>query len=160
MKIEEGLTDVFESLTKLAEQRSEVVGVATGFKDVDDLFHGFRGGDFVILASRPGVGKTSLALNIAVNAAKQGSSVAFVSLEMPADQIMQRVMCAEARVNLSRLRAGQIQDSDWGAIAEASRVMSELDFYVEDAPVMTVERIRNAVADTLEKKNPLIVIDS
>ena len=160
MKIEEALLSEFESLAKHIEQGGGVLGVSTGFKDIYGLIHGFRGGDLVVLASRPGVGKTSLALNIAMNAAKQGSSVAFVSLEMPADQIMQRIMCAEARVSLSHLRAGCIQDSDWGVIVEAARVLSDLDFSVEDAPVMTVERIRNAVADTLEKKNPLIVIDS
>ena len=66
----------------------------TGFKDVDALFHGWRGGDLIILAARPGVGKTSFALNIATNAAKLGVTVAFLSLEMGASQLVQRILCS------------------------------------------------------------------
>ena len=110
------LTDAFEELTKLAEQGDHIAGVPTGFKDVDELFHGLRGGDLIILAARPGVGKTSLALNMAVEAAKKGTSVAFFSLEMSAGQLVQRILCAEARVNLGRIRSGRISEGDWGAI--------------------------------------------
>ena len=73
------LTEAFEELTKLAEQKDAMAGIPSGFKDVDDLFHGFRGGDLVILAARPGVGKTSFALNLATNAAKAGATVTFLS---------------------------------------------------------------------------------
>ena len=113
------LTEAFEEITKLAEQKSHMAGVPTGFKDADDLFHGLRAGDLVILAARPGVGKTSFALNLAVNAAKAGTSVAFFSLEMSASQLMQRILCAEARVSLSKIRGGFIAEGDWGAIADA-----------------------------------------
>ena len=71
------LTEAFEELTKLAEQKDAMAGIPSGFKDVDDLFHGFRGGDLVILAARPGVGKTSFALNLATNAAKLGQPSPF-----------------------------------------------------------------------------------
>ncbi len=70
--MDELLTDAYEEISRLAKQKDEMAGVPTGFKDVDDLFHGFRGGDLVILAARPGVGKTSFALNLATNAAKAG----------------------------------------------------------------------------------------
>ena len=119
-KMDELVAEAYEQITLLANQRNHVVGVPTGFKDVDDLIHGFRGGDLVILAARPGVGKTSFALNLATNAAKAGVAVTFFSLEMGAEQLVQRILCSEARVSLSKLRSGQIADGDWGALAEHS----------------------------------------
>ena len=83
-KADELLTETFEEISKLADQQSHLAGVPSGFRDVDALFGGFRGGDLVILAARPGVGKTSFALNLAVNAAKAGVCTAFFSLEMSA----------------------------------------------------------------------------
>ncbi|WP_165042823.1 replicative DNA helicase [Adlercreutzia sp. ZJ138] len=136
------LTDAFDEITKLAEQKNSIAGVATGFKDVDNLFHGLRGGDLVILAARPGVGKTSFALNLAVNAAKTGSTVAFLSLEMSASQLVQRILCSEARVNLSRLRAGQLQEQDWGAIADASNTLSKLNMFIDDTPSLSILELR------------------
>ena len=115
-----------------------MAGVPTGFKDVDELFHGFRGGDLVILAARPGVGKTSFALNLATNAAKAGAAVAFFSLEMGAEQLVQRILCSEARVNLSKLRSGFIAEGDWGALAEASGKLSQLDMFIDDTPGLSV----------------------
>ena len=129
-KMDSLLTEAFEEITKLAEQQNHMAGVPTGFKDADDLFHGFRGGDLVILAARPGVGKTSFALNLAVNAAKSGAAVAFFSLEMSAGQLVQRILCAEARVSLSKIRAGFISEGDWGAIADASNTLSKLELYL------------------------------
>ncbi len=136
------VTEAFEEITKLTEQRSHMAGVPTGFKDVDDLFHGLRGGDLVILAARPGVGKTSFALNLAVNAAMLGTSVAFFSLEMSAGQLVQRILCSEARVNLSKLRGGYIAESDWGAIADASNRLSKLDLYIDDSPGLSILEAR------------------
>lgn len=136
------ITDAFEEITQLAEQKTTMAGVPTGFKDVDDLFHGFRGGDLVILAARPGVGKTSFALNLAVNAAKAGVAVAFFSLEMSAGQLVQRILCAEARVNLSKIRSGQIAEGDWGAIADASNTLSKLEIYIDDSPGLSILEAR------------------
>lgn len=141
-KMDTLLTDAFEDLTKLAAQQNHMAGVPTGFKDADDLFHGFRGGDLVILAARPGVGKTSFALNIAVNAAKSGAAVAFFSLEMSAGQLVQRILCAEARVSLSRIRGGFISEGDWGAIADASNTLSKLDLYIDDSPGLSILEAR------------------
>ena len=114
------LVDAFEELQEMAAQENKISGVASGFKDVDDLFHGFRGGDLVILAARPGVGKTAFALNLCTSAAKLGATVAFLSLEMSASQLVQRVLASEARVSLSKLRAGQVQDADWAAVSCAT----------------------------------------
>ncbi|MBR3689791.1 MAG: replicative DNA helicase [Eggerthellaceae bacterium] len=141
-KMDTLLMDAFEELTKLAEQKTHMAGVPTGFKDVDDLFHGFRGGDLVILAARPGVGKTSFALNLAVNAAKAGVAVAFFSLEMSAGQLVQRILCAEARISLSDVRAGKIKEGDWSAIADATNTLSKLELYIDDSPGLSILEAR------------------
>lgn len=159
-KMDSLLTDAFDEITKLAEQKNSMAGVPTGFQDVDDLFHGFRGGDLVILAARPGVGKTSFALNLATNSAKLGVTVAFLSLEMSAAQLVQRVLCSEARVNLSRLRAGQLQESDWGAIADASNTLSKLDMYIDDTPSLSILELRAKARRELRGADKgLIVVD-
>ena len=154
------LTETFEEITRLSEQKTSMAGVPTGFKDVDDLFHGLRGGDLIIIAARPGVGKTSFALNLATNAAMQGTTVAFFSLEMSANQLVQRVLCSEARVNLQRLRAGQLKEADWGAIADASNTLSKLDMYIDDTPSLSILELRaKARRELRSAKQGLIVVD-
>ena len=106
------LTDSFAELQELSQRKGKLAGVPTGFKDLDDLFNGLRGGDLIIIAARPGVGKTSFALNLAVNAAKRDTRVAFMSLEMGANQLIQRVLCTEAQLNLSKVRSGRIAGQD------------------------------------------------
>ena len=154
------LNDAFEEITQLAEQKNHMAGVPTGFKDVDDLFHGFRGGDLIILAARPGVGKTSFALNVAVNAAKRGTAVTFFSLEMSAGQLVQRILCAEARVSLSKIRAGYISEGDWGAIADAMNSCPSWS-YIDDSPGLSILEARAKARRELRKASGkgLIVVD-
>lgn len=142
VRVDSLLTEAFEEITSLAENKSHITGVETGYRDVDKLFHGFRGGDLIILAARPGVGKTSFALNMAVEAAKKGSSVAFFSLEMSAGQLVQRILCAEARVNLSKIRGGYISEGDWGAIADASNRLTRLNLFIDDSPGLSILEAR------------------
>ena len=162
-KMDELVNEAYEQITILANQKSHMVGVPTGFKDVDDLIHGFRGGDLVILAARPGVGKTSFALNLATNAAKAGVAVTFFSLEMGAEQLVQRILCSEARVSLSKLRSGLIAEGDWGALAEHSGKLSQLDFYIDDAPGLTIlearAKARRELHGIKEGQKGLIVVD-
>lgn len=159
-KVDSLLMDTFEEIQKIATQDDNISGVASGFKDVDDLFHGFRGGDLIILAARPGVGKTSFALNLATNAAKLGTTVAFLSLEMSSSQLVQRILCSEARINLSRLRAGQIQESDWSAIIEASSKLSNLELYIDDTPALSILELRAKARRELRgAKKGLIIVD-
>ena len=154
------LEETFEEITRLANQRTDMAGVPTGFKDLDGLFHGLRGGDLIIVAARPGVGKTAFALNLATNAAKRGTTVAFLSLEMSASQLVQRVLCSEARVNLQRVRSGQLQDADWSAIIEASSALSKLDLYIDDTPSLSILELRAKARRELRgAKQGLIVVD-
>ena len=160
-KMDTLLVDAFEELTRLSEQKDHMAGVPTGFKDADALFHGFRGGDLVILAARPGVGKTSFALNLAVNAAKSGAAVAFFSLEMSAEQLVQRILCAEARVSLSKVRSGFISEGDWGAIADATNTLSKLELYIDDSPGLSILEARAKARRELRRAQGkgLIIVD-
>ena len=128
------LTQAFDEIDELVNNKNQMAGTPTGFTDVDKLFWGLRGGDLLILAARPGVGKTSFALNVATNAAKAGAAVALFSLEMGANQLVQRILCAEARVNLGQLRAGNLQEGDWNAIMNAAATLSGLELYIDDTP--------------------------
>ncbi len=162
VKMDELLSDAFEELAKLADQKSHIAGVPTGFKDADDLFHGLRGGDLIILAARPAVGKTSFALNLAVNAARKGTTVVFFSLEMSAGQLVQRILCADARVSLSKIRAGSISEADWGAIADASNRLAKLDLYIDDTPGLSILEARAKARRELrgiEREKGLIIVD-
>ncbi len=160
-KMDTLLVDAFEELTRLSEQRDHMAGVPTGFKDVDTLFHGFRGGDLIILAARPGVGKTSFALNLAVNAAKSGAAVAFFSLEMSSEQLVQRILCSEARVSLSKIRGGYISEGDWSAIADATNSLSKLELYIDDSPGLSILEARAKARRELRKARGkgLIIVD-
>ena len=160
-KIDDLLISTFEELKQLADDKTNMAGVPTGFKDVDNLFHGWRGGDLIILAARPGVGKTSLALNLATNAAKAGVSVAFFSLEMSASQLVQRILCSEARVKLEKVRGGFISTADWGAIADAANTLSNLDLYIDDSPGLSILEARAKARRELRgaKGKGLIIVD-
>lgn len=154
------LTDAFDEITKLAEQKSHLAGVPTGFADVDNLFHGWRGGDLVILAARPGVGKTSLALNIATNAAKAGYPVTFFSLEMSASQLVQRILCAEAHISLEKVRGGFLGESDWQQLADAITRLSNCELYIDDTPSLSILEARaKARRELRDKDKGLIVVD-
>ena len=159
-KVGDLLSTVFAQIDELARHKDELAGVGTGFKDVDDLFWGWRGGDLLILAARPAVGKTSFALNVAVNAAKHGASVALFSLEMSATQLVQRILCSEARVNLSKLRTGSLTDADWAPILSATDSLSKLDLWIDDTPGLSLLEMRAKARRQLrDKERGLIIVD-
>jgi replicative DNA helicase len=150
----------FHQLEELFERKTHVTGVPTGYKDLDRLLAGLHAGDLVILAARPSVGKTALALNMAVNAAKQGTSVALFSLEMSAEQLVQRVLCSEARINLQDVRTGYIKEQDWGSIHQAMGRLAELDLWVDDTPAISIFEVRTKARRQLrDKPKGLVVVD-
>ena len=154
------LTQAFDEIDELVNNRNHMAGVPTGFKDVDSLFWGLRGGDLLILAARPGVGKTSFALNLATNAAKAGAAVALFSLEMGANQLVQRILCAEARVNLGNLRKGDLQEGDWNAIMNAAATLSGIELYIDDTPGLSLLEMRAKARRQLrDKEKGLIIVD-
>lgn len=125
------------------DAEGDVTGVGTGFRDWDRLSHGLQGGDLVILAARPAMGKTSFALNVAVNAAtKYNASVAIFSLEMPAEQLAQRLLACEARIDLSRMRGGYLQEDEWPKLVQAADDIAKAKIYLDDLPGATPVQIR------------------
>lgn len=158
--MEELLGVSFRQLEELFERQEHISGVPTGFEDLDKLLAGMHRGDLIILAARPSVGKTALALNIAVNAAKAGSPVAMFSLEMSADQLIQRVLCSEARINSQDVRTGRIKDADWSSIHRAMGQLANLEFYVDDTPSISILEVRAKARRQLrDKPNGLIIVD-
>ena len=158
--INELLTNSFKQLEELAQRKEHITGVPTGFKKLDKLLAGLHPGDLCILAARPSVGKTALALNIGVNAAKAGAAVAIFSLEMSAEQLVQRVLCSEARINLQDVRTGYVKDADWYAIHNAMGKLANLDFWVDDTPSISILEVRAKARRQLRNKEKgLIIVD-
>ena len=158
--INELLTQAMEEIDEISRNRDNINGVPTGFKDLDNLLHGLRGGDLVILAARPGVGKTSFALNLAVNAAKARFPVAFFSLEMSNSQLVQRVMCSEARIKLESVRSGKVTEADWAALGDAMGRLSSLKLYIDDTPSLSILEARaKARRELRNETNGLIIVD-
>lgn len=150
----------FEQIEKLYDRKEHITGVPTGFPDLDKILAGLHAGDLIILAARPSVGKTALALNMAVNAAKEGYPTAVFSLEMSSEQLVQRVLCAEARIDSQRLRTGYLNDSDWPAIMQAMGRLGAAQLWVDDTPAISILEIR-AKARRLfrNKEQGLIIVD-
>lgn len=138
----QAVEDYFEKLDHLQQHRGEVVGVPTGFIDLDQMTGGFQKSDLLILAARPGVGKTSMSLGLAYNAAQHGKTVAIFSLEMPAEQLVQRLLSMETGIDSHRLRLGHIHDEEWEAISRAVGKLSELQIYIDDSPGISIMELR------------------
>ncbi|MBL0700711.1 MAG: replicative DNA helicase [Desulfosarcina sp.] len=155
---------VDDNIAALEEQQGNkalLTGVPSGFKEFDKLTSGFQGSDLIILAARPGMGKTALALNIARNAAVEGNiSVAVFSLEMSKEQLSMRLLCSEARVDSSRVRGGFLGDDDWLKLTDAASVLTSAPIFIDDSPDITSLSIR-AKSRRLKMDNDLglVVID-
>lgn len=122
-----------EKLFNTSRAEGNVTGVTSGFTDIDNITHGFQNGDLVILAARPSMGKTALALNFLVNAAiKQNVTVAMFSVEMPAEQLMQRMLSSLSGVNGDKIRGLNLNDKDWTKIDVAANQLSKAKIYVDD----------------------------
>lgn len=158
--IEELLKESFAELEALFERQQHITGVPTGFQDLDKVLAGMHRGDLLILAARPSVGKTAFALNIGVNAAKAGTKVALFSLEMSAEQLIQRVLCSEARINSQDVRTGRIKEHDWTNIHRAMGELAELDLYVDDTPSISILEIRAKARRQLrDAESGLVIVD-
>jgi replicative DNA helicase len=155
------LTDYMVKLDQLHERRGSVVGVPTGFTDLDRLTGGLQKSDLIILAARPSVGKTSLALSLAHNtAAKFKRSVAVFSLEMSKEQLVQRLLSMDAGIDQHRLRTGWIEDDEWDRIITAMERLSETNIWIDDtAGISTMEVRSKARRLQAEHGIDLIIVD-
>lgn len=150
-----------ETLEEKQGNRSLVTGVPMGFTILDNLTSGLQNSDLIILAARPSMGKTALALNIARNAAIESNiPVAIFSLEMSKEQLSLRMLCSEARLDSSRLRGGFFSMEDWRRLTDAAGVLSESPIYIDDSPNISAMEIRaKARRLKMDKNIGLIVID-
>ncbi|XLQ20100.1 MAG: replicative DNA helicase [Candidatus Moraniibacteriota bacterium] len=159
--IKQILGEAFDRLDDLHKNKGQMRGVPTGFPDLDDLLSGFQNSDLIILAARPSVGKTSLALDIARQVGTQSNiPVGIFSLEMSADQLVDRMIAAEGDVDLWRLRTGNLKDSDFTRINETMGKLSEAPIFIDDTSSANIMEMRT-MARRLQAEHDLglIIID-
>jgi replicative DNA helicase len=132
----------YDRIEHMYRHPQETLGVPSGLKYLDKLLRGFKEQELIILAGRPGMGKTSLLITIAVNAAKQGLRVAFFSLEMSEEQIVNRIVSMLSGIDNGRLAVGQLREDEWPAFIQATGELSELPIFVDDTGAQTPAAIR------------------
>jgi replicative DNA helicase len=131
-----------EQIEQMAGRPEMITGVPTGFTDFDQMTSGLQRQDLIIIAARPSMGKTALALNMAQYAAKNGMVAGIFSLEMSAEQLVSRLLCSEARIDAHRLRTGYLNREEWARLADALRRLCETQIYLDDTPGLGVLEMR------------------
>ncbi len=160
-KIDNILKDVLDIMDKLYGKKEAITGIPSGFPDLDRLTAGFQNSDLVILAARPSVGKTALALNFAQNVAiKYKMPVAVFSLEMSKEMLAQRLLCAEAEVDSQKIKTASLSDGGWKRLMKAIERLSQAPIFIDDSPLLTAMEMR-AKARMLKKEHNIgmIVVD-
>lgn len=159
--LKELLIQVLKYIEERYKNRDSISGVSSGFKDVDSLCCGMQPGDLLIVAGRPAMGKTSFALTIAHHVAvKHQLPVAVFSLEMSKEQLVQRIICAEAMVDQQKVRSGYLSEEDWASLTRAAVTLARAPLYIDDSALLSVRQVRAKVKRLqMEKGLGLIVID-
>ena len=151
--------DVLEQIELMEQRGSELTGLATGYTDLDRKLAGLQPSNLVVIASRPGMGKSSLALGIAINVAAQDELVAIFSLEMSKEELVQRILSSVGKVDSMKLRAGQLGPL-WQRVVDAAGKMYKAPIYIDDSPVVSVTDIRAKCRRLKRKKGlSLVVVD-
>jgi replicative DNA helicase len=155
------LKDTFEHIERLYDRKEHITGLATGFDDLDKMTSGFQSSDFIIIAGRPSMGKTAFALNIAKHAGVEDHrKVLVLSLEMSKEQLVQRLLCAEAKVDSHKVRTGYLDPRDWTRMTNAAGRLAEAPIYIDDSPALTVLEARARARRMMAEHGlDLIVID-
>ena len=160
--LKEVLAINFEELEKVSESPENVTGVPTGFSELDDLTRGLQKGDLIIIAARPSMGKTALAINMALYASGHAQiPVLFFSLEMPKEHIAMRLICSEAKVNNRKLLVGNLEQDDWDKLMEGTTHMMEAPLLIDDRSAISPNYIRKVIRQA-KKEFPalgLVVVD-
>ncbi|MGH7435971.1 MAG: replicative DNA helicase [Polyangiaceae bacterium] len=155
------MQETFRRITKATERGARIIGMSTGFDRYDRITSGLHDGELTIVAARPGMGKTSLVLNMAINCAspqqlesardpnerweEPGCGVVVFTLEMPREQIVNRMLCSEARVDVSRVRTGMLTPSDWSKLTQAAAHLANLNVWIDDSPALSILELRSKV---------------
>jgi len=161
VRLNEVLKTVFDNIQSMYDCEDKILGIPTGLGDLDALTSGFQPGDLVILAARPSMGKTTLALNFAAHAAiAKNVPVAIFSLEMPKEQLAMRMLCSEARLDSKRLRTANLQDHEYRDLNQAFGRLADAPIFIDDSPGITPLELRAKCRRLQVEQNiKLIVID-
>ena len=153
--------DVFDRVSELYSSKGGITGLSTGFKDLDKLTSGLQPSDLILIAARPSMGKTAFVLNIAQNVAiKEKQAVAFFSLEMSKEQLVQRMLCAEAPIDAQRLRIGELENNDWDKLVRAADRLAAAPIFIDDTAGITIMEMRSKARRLkIEHDLKLIIID-
>lgn len=145
MPVHRLMKKVFDNIDRRFHSRGDRTGLTAGFRDIDAMTTGFQPGNFVIIAGRPGMGKTSFALNMAVAAAREADAapIAFFSLEMSNSELIERLICSEARISMNDMRRGNIKPHQWEEISRAMGDVNDLPIYLDDLGALTVSDVRS-----------------
>jgi replicative DNA helicase len=142
--IKDVLVRTYDNIEQMHQRAGEITGLETGFIELDRMTAGFQRNDLIIVGARPSVGKTAFALNIAQNVAhKTGENIAIFSLEMGAEQLVMRLLCAEGNIDAQRLRTGSLTDDDWGKLTMAMGSLSNSGIFIDDTPGVRISDIRS-----------------
>ncbi|SFG90068.1 replicative DNA helicase [Desulfotomaculum arcticum] len=160
-EIKDILLETFKHFEFLQKHKGEITGVPTGFKELDNICQGLQPGDLIIVAARPSMGKTSFGMCIGYHAALQTKKpIAIFSLEMSKEQLVQRMICAEARIDQHKLRSGFISDTDWSQLTQKARDMAQMPIFIDDSGMLTIRQLRaKARRMHMERGLALIIID-
>ncbi len=155
------VADSFAQINELFTNPDPITGLRTGFKELDNMTAGLQPSSLNVLAARPSMGKTAFALTIGQAVAlREGTTVGIFSLEMSAVQLVMRMLCSEARVDMSRVRNGQLSDRDFQRLADTAGKMSEAKIFIDDAAEMTVMELRSRARRLMaEHQLGLVIID-
>lgn len=155
------LLKTYEKIEQLALNKGRIEGVPTGYRELDDLLTGLHGGELILVAARPSMGKTAFGMNVVANAAiRAGKKAAVFSLEMPAEQLVMRMMCTEARVNMQHVRRGIMDQEEWLHICESMGSISEAQIYIDATSGITVPEMRSKARRLqMEQGLDLIMVD-
>jgi replicative DNA helicase len=161
ISIKDVLVETYDNIEMLQNFKGDITGIATGFAELDRMTAGFQRNDLIIVAARPSVGKTAFALNIAQNVAvKTEENVAVFSLEMGAQQLVMRMLCAEGNIDAQRLRTGRLESEDWQKLTMAMGSLSNAGIYIDDTPGIRVNEIRAKCRRLKQEKGlGMILID-
>ena len=150
----------FERINVLYESKGGLTGISSGFKDLDKLTAGLQKSDLILVAARPSMGKTAFTLNIASYVGTHGGKVAFFSLEMSKEQLMQRMLCAEGGIDATKLRTGQLDTPEWNKLVHVADTLSRAPIYIDDTAGIQINELRSK-ARRLKSQHglDLIIID-
>ncbi|MDK3158946.1 replicative DNA helicase [Anaerolineae bacterium CFX9] len=158
--IREAISEYYDRVEHRMQHPNEPMGLPTGFRDLDILLGGLQRSDLLIFAGRPGMGKTSFLLSVALNAARIGGRIAIFTMEMGADQIVQRLISMETQINTQRLRVGHLNQTEWKHFVEASGRLAKLHVFIDDSPAMTPLQMRTKCRRLMHEHGlDLVIVD-